>query len=163
MWSSALHCACFVCQWKAQIHTWAWGELVDASRHLLWHFLTQKNSRESRLRNDSQHPFVYKACHVNMLDDRLDARGRASRAGFRLNIGKRHETAVCCESDVSIASARYVKIHLQRARSRPPHQRQASAASAALIWAVETKRKAVNLLLATPSGLQMNSSRIVPE
>ena len=37
---------------------------------------------------------MYKACHVNMLDDRLDARGRARRAGFRLYMGKRHETAV---------------------------------------------------------------------
>ena len=37
---------------------------------------------------------MYKACHVNMLDDRLDACGRASRAGFRLYTGKRHETAV---------------------------------------------------------------------
>ena len=39
-------------------------------------FLTQKNSREPGLRNDSQHPFLFKACHVDSLDDRLDACGR---------------------------------------------------------------------------------------
>ena len=46
-------------------------------------FLTQKNSREPGLRNDSQHPFPFKACHVDSLDDRLAACGRAGRAGFR--------------------------------------------------------------------------------
>ena len=31
-----------------------------------------------------------------MLDDRLDAHGRAGRAGFRLYMDKQHETAVAC-------------------------------------------------------------------
>ena len=71
-------------------------------------------------------------------------------------------TFVVASGTTAIRRAGYVKIHLQRARSRPPHQRQASAASAALIWAVETKRKAVNLLLPTPQlqGISQAALRV---